>query len=166
MLSFLQDAWRYRKSPVVLDRRYDGAFLCLWALYGAWGISSAVVNTQYLNVPVGWYPTLWGTGIGIFAMVACCTILASFFTAADRFKERIRQKKIEAIAVAGMGGLIAVYPFLQLLRLITEYPPRPDSLFLGLSYMVMVIYRVSSQLRRAKELGVVDQRYQDGQRPS
>lgn len=163
-MSNLKASWRRRREAVVVDRRFDIAFFCLWACYGAWGISSAIINTTYLAVPVGWYPTMWGTAIGVFAIISCCTIVASFFTAADRLKERIRQKRLEAISVSCLGGLIAIYPLIELFQLFTQHPPRPDSLALGVSYMVMVIYRVSTQLKRAQELRILDRRYQDGQK--
>lgn len=166
MANPMQRAWKRRMKPLVLDRRFDVAFLCLWFLYGAWGITTAIINTTFLGIPVGWYPTLWGTAIGISAIVACCAIVSSLFTEADRLKERIREKHVEAIAVACLGGLVVVHPILQGLRLFTEFPPRPDTVFLGLSYMVMIIYRMSTQLRRAQELRILDKRYQDEQEAS
>lgn len=160
--SALRDAWQYREKPLVLDRRFDIAYFWLWVFYGAWGISSAIVNTQYLEVPFSFYPSLWGTLIGALSIIACSTIVASFFTAPDRLRERIREKKIEAVTVTCLAALIGVFPILQALLLITDYPPRFDSLFLGCSYMVMVVYRVSVQLRRIQDLKLVDRRYQEG----
>lgn len=153
-------AWEYRENPLVLDRRFDIAYFWLWVFYGGWGISSAIVNTRYLEIPFSLYPSLWGTLIGVFSIVASCTILASFFIKTDRLRERIRAKKIEAVAVTCLAALIGVFPILQMFLLLTTFPPRPDSLFLSLSYMVMVIYRVSTQLRRIQELKIVDAEYQ------
>lgn len=150
-----------RKSPLVVNRSIDWAFFALWICYGLWGFSAAIINTTYLRVPLTFYPTIWGCGIAFFALVACTAILRSLACDQDQLKERIFAKRVEALSVTAMAGFIAVYPILQFLRLFTDDPPRPDLVFLGLSYMVMIIFRVKLQLTRIQELKEVDRRYQE-----
>lgn len=159
----LAEAWQRRRSVLVVDRKLDLAFFILIALYSGWGWVSAIVNTTILNVPLDLYPTFWGAGIGLAGLVACSAILSSFFLAGDQFQERILQKRIEVAGLTIMGSLIAVHPILQLLRLFTQEPPRPDLVILAFSYLVMIVYRVDLQLTRIQSIKIAKRRYLNGE---
>lgn len=160
----IRSAWRKRNDVLVIDQKLDIYFFVLWAIYAAWGWTSAVVNTTILGRPLFTiYPTFWGTAIGICGMIACGAIIASLFTASDRYRERVKQKYVEVVAVGLMGGLIAVHPVLQVLRFFTEDQPRPDTLILAFSYLVMPAFRVTLQNNRAQSIRLADKRYRDGE---
>lgn len=161
----IRKAWAGRHDMIVVDRKADLAFFALWLIYTTWGFTSTVVHTTILGTPaLAAYPTIWGATIGLFGAAACASIIASFFTAADQFRERIKQYKIEAWALFGMGGFIAVHPILSILRLLTQDPPRPDTAVLAFSYLVMIAYRIHMQLQRAATVRTADLLYQEEHR--
>lgn len=162
MKAELSEAWQRRRNALVVDRKLDLAFFVLIALYSGWGWTSAIVNTTVLNIPLTIYPTFWGAAIGLSGLVACSAILSSFFLAGDQFRERITQKRVEVAGLTIMGSLIAVHPILQLLRLFTAEPPRPDLVILAFSYLVMIIYRVDLQLTRIQSIKIANRRYLNG----
>lgn len=160
-MTALKKAWMARKSPLVVNRSIDWAFLALWTCYAFWGASAAFINTTYLRVPLTFYPTIWGCGISLFSIIAILAILRSLACDQDQLRERIFAKRVEALSVTAMAGFITVYPILQVFRLFTDEPPRPDLVALGMSYLIMIVFRVRLQLTRIQELREVDRRYQE-----
>lgn len=159
----IRAAWARRRSPLVIDRKLDVAFLILWAIYGAWGWTSAIVNTTILDIPITFYPTIWGAVIGLSGTTAALIVLSSFFFDSDQYRERILQKRVEVAAVGLMIGFIAVHPIAQFAGPLIGEEQRPDRAILALSYLVMPAFRIMLQLDRIQKIKAADQRYQAGE---
>ena len=133
----------------------------LWSLYGGWGATSTLVDTTVLDLPLTFYPTLWGSAIAVCALAAACAILSSFLTPADEFDRRIVLYRLEAWAITVMAGFIVVYPITQIGAVFAGDWSSLDTVFLGASYLVYIAYRAGYLFQRAREVKLADKVYRE-----
>lgn len=136
MVSVLLRPW----EPQVLDRWIDVAYILLWALYSAWGISVLIVGLPTIaNVTPGWYFTAWAAGVGLSALVSCIFSFLVFFKTKIT---QITKKRIEIRGVAVLSSFILIYPVLATIAAISGDPLRFGAMFVAWSYLIFPILRI------------------------
>lgn len=154
MLTELRKAWRLRRDPILIDRRYDVASIWTWFFYGAWGLLTVLSDITVFRNLANAYAELWGGLIGVAAMTAAGAGVALFFLHPTSYESRILAKRVEVFALCFMIGLLTVYPFVLVATAagIVEGTPRPDILALSCSYFPFAILRVQHLLGRIRQL--------------
>lgn len=135
-------------SPLIVDRWLDVAFAALWGSYALWGLATLGSGLPTLSMAApDWYVTLWAGAVGLFASVACLTIVSLFFESRISF---IFKKKIERSAVIALSMLVFAYPILLWASVVGGDGDRVSIAALSLSYLIFPIYRVYVLNQRIK----------------
>lgn len=152
--------WQYRKEVVVADHRIDILSLAMWFLMGTWGILSTVQQVTILNQAIDWYPIVWGSLIGVLALVAFIGCMMIFVVLPTDYNARIRWKRLELAAVSCLVCVAGVYPGLMVIDLFGD-TPRPDLTALSLTYLLVPIWRIGHLRSRIQNLEAVRDKQND-----
>lgn len=137
------------KTPLIVDRRFDMAFMLLWLIYSAWAFTSGIEAIPSLNaVADSIYQTVWALLLGFSALIAFVFAGLTFIPTP---MARVTKEKVEMYSVISLAGLIFVYPCVLLFNLVALM----DSTFapgfvLSLSYLVFTVYRIMHLWSRIK----------------
>lgn len=140
-------------DPLIVDRWLDVAYICLWVIYGLWGITTLLVGLPTINMATSeWYQTAWSGSLGVLSWIAAVMAFLVFFK--TEWLDQITKKRAEMAAVSVLCAFILIYPVLLTLRAFDGDIARVGgSAVLALSYLIfpgLRIYLLSKKIKGLK----------------
>lgn len=140
------------RELIPVNRSIDAVSATMWFIYGLWGVLYGLASTQTLihRLTSTIYTTVWGSGIGVAALIATASCAFILFPHTKRVREFAT--RTELYAVVFMTVFIAAYPLFQVVNLFVRPVQLIDfaATVLAFSYLVLPIWRIYELTRRMK----------------
>jgi hypothetical protein len=142
-------------DPVILDRWLDVAYIALFASYGIWGVTTALIGLPTVSgFTNGLYQLLWSGAIGIIALNAAFMAFLVFFKTS--WMRQVTKKRLELASVIALIPFIVLYPILLVIRIFYgEGDLVGGTTVLGISYLIFPVLRVWILRGRIRKLTTV-----------
>lgn len=139
-----------RRTPLVVDRTLDIAFIVMYVIFMLWALISSVENIpSFDRVTSTFYQFVYGGAVGTFAAVAATAAVLQFIKTGGVRKDH--KEKIELYSVVLMTGFIFVYPCVLAFNLFILHTHGVDAAFvLSLFYLVFPLWRIRHLWKRIK----------------
>lgn len=139
-----------RRTPLVVDRTLDLAFIIMYVIFALWALISSVENIpSFDRVSTTLYQFIYGGAVGTFAAIAATAAILQFFRTGGVRKDH--KEKIELYAVVLATGFIFVYPCVLAFNLFILHAKGVEAGFvLSLYYVLFPLWRIRHLWKRIK----------------